>query len=193
MLKIGIVVFPDVEELDFVGPFEIVSYINKLRPQSTSVRIISNSTEPVRAFNGLKVIPDVDFKSCPMLDILVIPGGKGRMKAMHDLNLRTFLKRQSAQAAYTTSVCTGAFILAEAGLLNGKKATTYHTALDELAAYESIEVKKNKVVHDDKVITSAGVSSGIELGLYLLKLLFGKEMSQQVADKIEYEIDVAEL
>ena len=190
MIKIGILLFPQVEELDFVAPFEVLNYINKLKPGSTHVMLVAETTEPVTAFNGLKVIPDITFTQAPQFDIIVIPGGKGRIAAMKDPVIRQFVLTQSAQTIYTTSVCTGAFILAEAGLLTNKKATTYHTALNELAAY-SVDVQQQKVVHDGKIITAAGVSSGLELGLYVLKLLFGTELAQEVADKIEYPIDVA--
>lgn len=189
MLTIGILLFPQVEELDFVGPFEVLSYINKIKPASTKVMLIAESAEPVEAFNGMKVIPDVTMANCPQLDILVVPGGKGRYAAMKNTAIQEFIQRQAQKAKYITSVCTGAFLLAEAGLLTGKKATTYHTAFAELAAY-SVEVLAQKVVRADNIVTAAGVSSGIELGLYLLKEEFGVAFAQEVADKIEYAIDV---
>ncbi|MBP2636059.1 MAG: isonitrile hydratase [Firmicutes bacterium] len=190
MIKIGIVLFPQVEELDFVAPFEVLSYINKLKPGSTQVMLAAETLEPITAFNGLKVIPDITLAEAPQFDIIVIPGGKGRIAAMKNPAICQFVQKQSAQTLYTTSVCTGAFILAGAGLLTNKKATTYHTALDELAAY-SVKVKQQKVVQDGNIITAAGVSSGLELGLYVLKLLFGLALSQEVANKIEYPIDVS--
>ena len=82
MLTVGVLLFPRVEELDFVGPFEVLSYINKIRPESTKVMLIAETAEPVEAFNGMKIIPDVTMANCPQLDILVVPGGKGRYAAM---------------------------------------------------------------------------------------------------------------
>ncbi|EAX47369.1 ThiJ/PfpI domain protein [Thermosinus carboxydivorans Nor1] len=193
MVTIGILIFPQVEELDFVGPFEVLSYPNKLRSESTKVLTVAETINPVQAFNGLKVIPDIDFANCPPLDIIVVPGGKGRMKAMHDPAIRDFILQQAKTARYITSVCTGAFILAEAGILDGKRATTYFAALPELAGYPAIHPVKSKVVQDGSVITAAGVSSGLELGFYLLKLLFGREFAQEVAAKIEYDVDVEKL
>ena len=187
MVRIGIVIFPDVEELDFVGPFEVLSYINKITPNSTEVLLIAPSKEAVRAFNGLKVLPDTTLLESPKLDILLFPGGKGRITWMQEPSIKAFIEAQK-EARYITSVCTGAFFLAENGLLQGKKATTYHTALEELAAY-GIDVLAQKVVHDGNIITSAGVSSGIELGFYLLKLLFGDKMAYEVAKRIEYKVD----
>lgn len=194
MLKIGILVFPQVEELDFVGPFEVLSYINKIQPESTEVSIIAETLEPIQCFNGLRVLPDITFEQCPQLDVLVIPGGKGRLSAMVNKDIRQFIMGQARNCKYITSVCTGAFLLAEAGLLKGKKATTYHTALDELASYQETKVERNtKVVQDGQIITAAGVSSGIELGLYLLKVLFNPIIAQKVADSIEYYINVEEI
>lgn len=194
MQKIGILVFPQVEELDFVGPFEVLSYINKIQPESTQVSIIAATLDPVQGFNGLRFLPDMTIKESQQLDILVIPGGKGRLMAMFDADIRQFIIGQAKNCKYLTSVCTGSFLLAEAGLLTGKRATTYHTALDELAIYPGVMVERNaKVVHDGQIITAAGISSGIELGLYLLKILFNGKIAQKVSDAIEYSINVEEL
>ena len=192
MLTVGVLLFPQVEELDFVGPFEILSYINKIRPESTKVLLIAEMAEPVEAFNGMKIIPDVTMEECPQLDILVVPGGKGRYAAMKNTAIKEFIQQQAQKAKYITSVCTGAFLLAEAGLLKNKKATTYHTAFAELAAY-SVEVLPQKVVRAGNIITAAGVSSGIELGLYILREEFGAAVAQEAADNIEYAIDVTKI
>jgi len=109
---------------------------------------------------------------------------------MHNATLKEFLLNQSKTAQYITSVCTGAFILATAGLLEGKRATTYHSAFEELQAYNNVIVDKNKVVHDGNIITAAGVSSGLELGFYIIKLLFGNVQAKEIAKKIEYNIDI---
>jgi cyclohexyl-isocyanide hydratase len=137
----------------------------------------------------MQIIPDTTLQECPALDIIVAPGGKGRLAAMKNTTIKEFINRQSQTAKYVTSVCTGAFLLAEAGLLTGKKATTYHTAFSELKSY-STQVITAKVVQDGKIITSGGVSSGLELGFYLLRELFGASIAQEVARKIEYAIDV---
>lgn len=189
MVSIGILIFPQVEELDFVGPFEVLNYVNKIRPDSTKVQLIAEALEPIQAFNGMKIIPDTTLEACSALDIVVIPGGKGRLTAMKSVTIKEFIQAQMKTAKYVTSVCTGAFLLAEAGLLTGKKATTYHTAFSELESY-SVQVISAKVVQDGKIITAGGVSSGLELGFYLLKELFGSSLSQEVARKIEYDVDV---
>ncbi len=192
MYIIGILVFPGVEELDFAGPFEILSYINKIRPGSVDVMIVAENSDPVDCFNGLTILPHADINDCVPLDVLIVPGGRGRIEAMGKRNLLEFITKQNNYTTYTASVCTGAFLLAGAGLLKGRRATTYHTAFDELSSY-SIEAVRSKVVKDGKFITSAGVSSGIELGLFLLRLLFGTEDAAEVARRVEYEIDVNSL
>lgn len=192
MITIGILIFPQVEELDFVGPFEVLSYSNKLRPNSVKVMLVAETAGPVHAFNGMTIIPATTIETCPALDILVIPGGKGRLAAMKNTVIKKFIQKQLPAAQYITSVCTGAFLLAEAGLLTGKKATTYHTAYSELEAY-SVQVLPEKIVQDGKIITAGGVSSGLELGFYLLKQLFGLALAQEAARKIEYQVDIAAL
>ena len=192
MITIGILIFPQVEELDFVGPFEVLSYINKVRPGSTKVLLVAETPETVSAFNGLRVIPDTTLEDCPPLDIVLAPGGKGRMAAMKNQAILAFIRRQRQSARLVASVCTGAFLLAAAGLLDGKKATTYHTAFAELEGY-GVQVVAQKVVRDGDLVTAGGVSSGLELGFYLLRELFGADLSQEVANKIEYNIDVTKL
>ena len=192
MLTAGILLFPQVEELDFIGPFEVLSYLNKLKPNTLSIQLIAKSDSPLTAFNGLRLLPDTTITKCPPLDLLVVPGGKGRLQAMKDPQLINFIQAQARTARFITSVCTGAFLLAEAGLLSNKKATTYHTAFAELAAY-GVQVQAAKVIRDGNIITAAGVSSGLELGFYLLRELFGASLAQEVAQKIEYELDVMTL
>ena len=189
MVSIGILIFPDVEELDFVGPFEVLSYANKVIPESTRVMLVAETPEPVRAFNGLRVIPDVTIADCPPLDVLIIPGGFGRRAAMKNEVLLNFIKDRQATLRFTTSVCTGSFLLAEAGLLKGKKATTYHSFFAELESY-GIQVVTAKVVREGSIITAGGVSSGLELGFYLLREMFDAALAQKAADLIEYNIDV---
>ena len=192
MLNVGILIFPGVEELDFVGPFEVLSYLNKVIPESTRMLLVSETSDAVKAYNGMRVLPDVTIETCPDLDILVVPGGKGRLIAMKNPHLIQFIKNQVPHARYIASVCTGAFLLADAGLLTGKKATTYHEVLEDLSGYD-VQVVTDKVVPQGQIITAGGVSSGIELGFYLLRELFGAQTAQQVARKIEYEVDVTSL
>ncbi|SFM15982.1 DJ-1/PfpI family protein [Pelosinus propionicus] len=193
MIKIGILIFHQVEEMDFVAPFEVLSYSNKIKEDSLQVVLIAEKLELIQAYNGMKIFPDYSFAACPNLDILIVPGGKGRLEAMHNPKIHEFILHQSKQIQYIASVCTGAFILAEMGLLDGKKATTHHSAFAELQAYHTITVEKAKVVRDGNIITSAGVTSGLELGFYILKNLFGSVFAKEVATKIEYAVDIEAL
>ncbi len=193
MVKIGVLIFPQVEEMDFVGPFEVLSYINKIQSNSIQVSLVGENLDVIQAFNGMKIIPEYSFATCPALDILVVPGGKGRFEAIQNPKIRKFVLNQSKHTKYMTSVCTGAFILATAGLLEGKKATTYHTALEELETYHATAIRQTKVVQDGNIITAAGVTSGLELGFYLLKILFGSALAKEVAGKIEYAVDIDSL
>lgn len=185
MIHIGILIFKDIEELDFVGPFEVLSYINKIKPQSTKVYLISDKEQIIQGYNGLRFFADYTIDNCPHLDVLVVPGGQGRHLAMRNEKILSFIKDRYSELRYLSSVCTGALIIGATGILKDKEATTYHTAFDEISQMGVI-VKTSKVVQDGKMITGAGVSSGIDVGLYLLSKLFDETIAQQVADKIEY-------
>ncbi len=191
MYKIAIMVFPDAEELDFVGPFETLASVEKFHSNSLQVDLIGKSLDPIKGFNGLRVLPDITFSESEQYNILIIPGGHGRNKAMHDDEVLNFVKEQVDGLSYLCSVCTGAFVLAEAGVLKGLKATTHHTALDELMrSYPDIEVVEKRVVKNDtepKIWLAGGVSSGIDLSLELISELFDKELKKKVAERLEYQ------
>lgn len=187
MLKIGILVFEGIEELDFIAPFEVLSYANKVQAGSVQVSLLAEKLQPLQAFNGLKFIPDNTFENTHALDILIVPGGKGRLSAMYDKNIQKFIARLQPQLKYLTSVCTGSLILAAGGFLQDCAATTHHLALQELSNYPTVRVIANqKIVVHNNIVTAAGVSSGLELGFYLLQTCFGKTLSEQVAQGIEY-------
>lgn len=118
--------------------------------------------------------------------MIVVPGGQGRKTAMKNEKILSFIKDRYPELKYLSSVCTGAFIIGATGLLNNKLATTYHLALDELSEM-GIIIKRAKVVQDGKIITGAGVSSGIDVGLYLLSKLFDEATAREVSVKIEYQ------
>ena len=189
MLHIGIVIFPLVEELDFVAPFEVLSYMNKIQPNSTRVLLIAPSLGPIEAFNGLKIIPHESYETAPSLDILIFPGGKGRIRWMKDASTLAFLHRQYPSLSYLASECKGAIFLDVAGLLQGKKSATHAKAFNELADY-GVQVVSSKIVREGKIISAGGVSSGLELGFYLLKELFGTQAAREVAENIEYTVDI---
>lgn len=186
MVNIGILIFEEIEELDFIGPFEVLSYVNKIKFESTNVWLVSDKEQIVKGYNGLRFFADYTIDNCPQLDVLIVPGGLGRKLAMRNEKILSFIKNRYFELKYLSSVCTGALIIGATGLLKDKLATTYHNAFDELSEMGAI-VKKSKVVHDGKIITGAGVSSGIDVGLYLLSKLFDETTAEQVAAKIEYQ------
>lgn len=192
MYRIAIMLFPEAEELDFVGPLEVLSCMKHICPDDTRVDVIAKSTEPVRCANGLTVVPNTTFDSGDAYDILVIPGGEGRRKAMHDREILDYISSQMENLEYLCSVCTGSFILAEAGLLAGLRATTHHTMLKEFAdSYPGVEVVEERVVKNPgrpKVWLAAGVTSGIDLSLEIIGELFGDEGRKMAEDWIEYPI-----
>lgn len=187
---VGILLFNDMDVLDFAGPFEVFSTTyNPNGEHAFKVVTISQEGHAVLSSYGLTVIPCYSFATCPRLDILVVPGGKGaRDRQLFNPSLLQWILRQSSQAEYTASVCTGAFILAQAGLLNGKNATTHAQHINPLALiYPHVTVFKNcRFVESGRIITSAGVSAGIDMSLHIIKKLCGEDAAMQTAKNMEY-------
>jgi cyclohexyl-isocyanide hydratase len=186
MKNTGILVFDRVEELDFVGPLEVFGMTSKLRPNTLRSFTVAQEGKDVKAVNGLRVIPDYSFQNCPKLDLILIPGGIGSRTEMKNSQTLNFIKSIAENCELILSVCTGALILAAAGLLNGKKATTHWAALDELKAFPNLTVEHQRYVRDGKIITSAGVSAGIDMALYVIKELYGLPTCKEVAHRMEY-------
>lgn len=188
-MRVGIYVFDNVEELDFIGPFEVLSYVNKIKTNTLEVLLISRDVKEIKGFNGLrflsdKLISEIKEKD---LDLLIIPGGKGRIKESEVYEVKEFIKRVYPNLKLIASVCTGAFFLGEAGLLKNKKATTHENSKEELQEKFKVEIINEKIVKNDKIWLSAGVSSGIDLSLEIVKELLGDEMMNQVKTGIEYK------
>jgi len=186
MLNIGILVFPVVKELDFVGPYEVFSAANKLTPQSVDVKLLAFEEGSLTGASGMTFSPNASPKNAGKLDVLIIPGGTGKREALHDRRMIKFVTEQYEHVKLLGTVCTGAFLAAEAGLLHGKTATTHRRHLDELAAFPGVKVVDKKVVKDGKILTAGGVSSGIDLALCILAILFDGKFAQDTADYIEY-------
>lgn len=185
MLKrIGILVFDNVEELDFVGPLEVfgmVSCQNQLE-----ILVVAESVHETRCHYGLRVMPSHSLAECPPLDLLIVPGGPGaRKNARENPAILEFVRRQKG---YVASVCTGALVLAAAGLLHGQPATTHHNRLEMLREYKGVRVEDDvRITMGDRIATSAGVAAGIDLSLALLCRWWGEEVAQKVADNMEWE------
>lgn len=197
MRTVGILLFNEVEVLDFAGPFEVFSLAEAANTSDKyfKVIIIAEHQALISARNGLKVIPDYSFDNHPAIDILVIPGGYGAEKVeINNPVVIDWIISQAKLTKLTLSVCTGALLLAKAGLLAGKSATTHWMDLDDLESYPNIEVIANTRFVDasDKmtnIVTSAGISAGIHASLYCVEKLIDSQTMQTTARRMEFDID----
>jgi transcriptional regulator GlxA family with amidase domain len=180
----GFLLFPDLEELDLVGPWEIINVWRDLFGEPEKCLTVSETGGMIRCRKGLQIVADTDFANSPPLDVLLVPGGQGRKLAMKDEKVLEFVRRQAENAEAVLSVCTGAFILEAAGLLVNKKATTHWGSLNELR--EKVEVVEERFVRDGKIWTAAGVSAGIDLALAFVADRAGEETAGKVQLYAEY-------
>ncbi len=186
-LVAGIVVFPDVEELDFVGPWEVLAMARKAGLAIRPV-LVAASDAPVRCANGMRVLPDESFEGCPGLDVIVVPGGQGTRPGVDDAALVDFITTAANSCRWVTAVCTGAALLGKAGLTEGKRITTHWNAMDFVAgnARGATLVRDERVVTDGNLMTSAGVSAGIDMALTLVGRLFSENAALAVQRSMEY-------
>ncbi len=186
-LRIAFVLFPQFEELDFVGPYEVFGMASKYVDQSWSVFTVGE--EPVViGFLGAKINVDHTFADAPPPDIIVVPGGFGTRPGVKNEALVGYIRRAGASAQFVTSVCTGAMLLHAAGFLAGKRAATHWGARKELADMGNVTVVEDqRWVHEGNVITAAGVSAGIDMALYLVGQLKSPEAARQVQRFMEYD------
>jgi len=185
---IGIVLFPDAEELDWAGPYEVWGMATKTVPGSR-VLCVAERAEPVKGFNGLRVLPDHTFADAPELDVVVVPGGMGTRKEVDNPVLTGWLAKIAPRCAWVTSVCTGALLLHGAGLLRGRRATTHWAFLEALRekAPETTVLEKLRYVRDGNVVTAAGVSAGIDMSLWVVGQLWGAEHARGTQRLMEYD------
>ena len=184
--SIAIVLFPRVEELDFVGPWEVFTMLRSLEPDSCEVFTVSEEGGEVRCAKGLRVLADHSFATAPKADIILVPGGQGTRTEVDNPRLIDYLSRAGREAEVSTSVCTGAFLLERAGLLAGKRATTHWASLDRLRALGTVDVIEERWVDEGAVISASGVSAGIDMALHLVGRLWGPETARRVQQAIEY-------
>lgn len=182
----AIVVFPRAEELDFTGVWQVLGTTQHLSEETYfKLKTVGTIEEPVKCAHGLTVLPDEPLSNLSEYDVIVIPGGPGTSEAMKHEVLLNQVKQAYKTGKLVCSVCTGAFILAKAGILKGKKATTYHTEIDKLSSFGAIPVRERVVVQDN-LITGAGVSASLDVGLKIVEKLLGAESAAKVAEWIEY-------
>ncbi len=183
MLRVGIFVYEGVEELDFVGVLEVLGAAKRVRPTIDLDVKVHASTERLKGANGLQFMPDVVGYDLADRDLLVVPGGKGRIEASRDLKLLSLI-RDFASSRQLASVCTGALILDQAGVLKGRRVTTHHASRHLLR--DAATVAEDRVVEDGNIITAGGVTCSIDLGLWILRRFFDEELAGEVASRIEY-------
>ena len=187
--NVAIVLFDEVEVLDFAGPFEVFSVAGTRGGEPTlRVYTVAETVRVIRARGGLQVMPEFSLADCPPPDIVVVPGGFGTRREMHNPALLNWLREQAARAELMTSVCTGSLVLGSAGLLDGLTATTHHEEYDLLEKISpAITVVRGvRYVDNGAVITSAGVQAGMDMALHVVARLLGEDVARATAGNIEY-------
>jgi transcriptional regulator GlxA family with amidase domain len=186
MTTIGIVIFDDAEELDFVGPWEVFTSAAAIAEEG-AVKLIAERPDAVRCAKGMRVLPDHTFADAPPLDVVLVPGGRGTRREMHNAVLLEWLRGVAARASWVTTVCTGSLVLVEAGLARGRRVTTHHSMIEKLRERGDVTVLEGvRFVRDGNVVTAAGVSAGIDMALWLVGQLHSPAFARQVQAWIEY-------
>ncbi|MEC5305215.1 DJ-1/PfpI family protein [Bacillus thuringiensis] len=191
--SVGIFLFNEVEVLDFAGPFEVFSVTEVNEEKPFTVYTVSENGEMITARNGLKVQPDYSIENLPPVDILIIPGGLGaREYEIKNEIVIKWIRQQMKEVKLMTSVCTGALLLAKAGLLEGLKATTHWASIEKFKnEFQNVEVIENvKFVDEGHIITSAGILAGINMEFHIVKNLLGMHVAEDTAKRMEYDISL---
>ena len=179
-LQIGFLLFPQVQQLDLTGPYDVLASLPDVQ-----VHLIWKDLAPVTTSTGLVLQPTCRFADCPDLDVLCIPGGSGVGPLMEDAQVLAFIQAQATKVRYLTSVCTGALVLGAAGLLKGKRATT-HWAYHSLLGLQGAIPVQERVVRDGNLLTGGGITAGIDFALTLAAELYGDDVAQLVQLQLEY-------
>lgn len=187
--RVAVLIFDDVEVLDFAGPFEVFSVAGEAEDiRHFEVFTVAEAHEPIRTRGGMSVNPAYPIATCPTPDVIVVPGGLGSRQAMLRQPILEWVQNHARKPALTISVCTGAFILAKAGLLEGLMATTHFSVLDYLRelAPNTVVVDDQRYVDNGNIVTAAGISAGIDMALHVVSRLLGREIAQSTAKQMEY-------
>jgi transcriptional regulator GlxA family with amidase domain len=188
--NVAILIFDDVEVLDFCGPFEVFGVAGEIGPDHPfNVYTIAEKRDPIRARNGLSVNPNYTITNCPDPDIILVPGGRGTRTQIYNTTLLEWLQQQYERIELLTSVCTGALVLARTGLLDGLSATTHYQSVEELRklAPNTTIQPQERYVDNGKIILSAGISAGIDMSLYTVSRLCGPELADKTARHMQYD------
>jgi transcriptional regulator GlxA family with amidase domain len=185
-VTVGVLVFDGVDELDFVGPFNVFSAAGFERSDTKVVTVGSRRT-PFRSGNGLTFSAQHDFADAPDIDVLVVPGGYGTDQLVRDADVLDWIRRVAASVRWLCSVCTGSFVLQAAGLVDGRRITTHSGAIEMLKASGRSEVVSGeRYVVDGNIVTSAGVSAGIDMALWVVGQVYGEGHARRVTELVEY-------
>jgi transcriptional regulator GlxA family with amidase domain len=188
MTTFGLLIFEDAEELDFCGPWEVFTASSMLRDTPDEVLLIAEHDGPVRCGKGMRVLPDRTLASAPPLDLLLVPGGYGTRREVGNAKLIDWIARTSSGATWVTSVCTGALLLHEAGPARGRRVATHHAFEDTLEARGDVTVVRDaRYVVDGNLVTSQGVSAGIDMALWLTGQIYGRDHARAVRRYIQYD------
>lgn len=189
----GFVIFPDITQLDFTGPFEVLSRLGTppslnapSRFSAVGTHIVAKTMAPIRSDRGLQILPTCTFETCPPLDLICVPGGAGVADAIADVKTVDFVRRQARGTKYVTSVCMGAFVLGAAGLLKGRRATT-HWAYTDLLPLVGATYEKARIVRDGDIFTAGGVTAGIDFGFRIVAEIAGDDVAEAIQLAIEYD------
>ncbi len=194
IFSVGIVVFDQVEVLDFCGPFEVFSVTRVDAGEGRepiapyAVHLVAEADTEVLTVGGMRVLPNASFDRCPLLDVLVVPGGWGTRAQLGNEAMVRFLQDRASAVSLLTSVCTGSLLLAQAGLLSGRRTTTHWQVLDLMEEmFPDVIVERSlHVVEDGDVVTSAGISAGIDMALRVVARHFGESVARETARQMEY-------
>lgn len=188
---VGILIFDDVEVLDFAGPFEVFGVAGRRDGSDPfDVITVAEKSAPISARNRLVVTPSHSFADCPHLDVLVVPGGYGTRREMHNETVVDFVRQRAGEAEIVLSVCTGALILGRAGLLDGMPATTHHGAVEllkEVAPAADVQGDR-RVIDNGRIVVAAGVASGIDAAFHVLTRLLSRAAAEETAHYMEYPV-----
>ncbi|MFL5424690.1 MAG: DJ-1/PfpI family protein [Myxococcales bacterium] len=194
MTTIGIVVFDDAEELDFVGPWEVFCSAGMMiergdapGAQPLKAVLIAEKAGPVRCAKGMRVLPDATFTEAPPLDLVLVPGGMGTRREANNQGMLAWLREIAPRCRFVTSVCTGALLLHEAGISRGRRVATHFNFVEQLRARGANVLTNVRYVEDGNLISAAGVSAGIDMSLWLVGQLVDPKFARKVQRWIEYD------
>jgi cyclohexyl-isocyanide hydratase len=182
-IRIGMLLFPNLTQLDLTGPYEVLA-----RLPNAEISLVWKSLDPVHAGTGLGLLPTCTLADAPLFDVLFVPGGRGVVPLFRDQEVLQFLHNQASAARYVTAVCTGSLLLGAAGLLEGYEATT-HWAFHELLVHGGAKPVRKRVVVDRNRITGGGVTAGIDFALRLVAEISGEQLARAIQLALEYDPD----